>query len=65
MRNSRLAVRNSTRQRGGVVMGGWAQASPWTSTTPTSLAVEYGGSCLEVTDGVPGGVPVRDSKVPD
>ncbi|MBA2806043.1 DUF397 domain-containing protein [Streptomyces sp. KM273126] len=24
-----------------------------------------GGSCVEVADGVPGIVPVRDSKVPD
>ncbi|MCX4908805.1 DUF397 domain-containing protein [Streptomyces sp. NBC_00878] len=24
-----------------------------------------GGSCVEVADGVPGTVPVRDSKVPD
>ncbi|MEW2292622.1 DUF397 domain-containing protein [Streptomyces sp. NPDC006743] len=24
-----------------------------------------GGDCLEVADGVPGSVPVRDSKVPD
>ncbi|MGW2339854.1 DUF397 domain-containing protein [Streptomyces sp. NPDC001661] len=24
-----------------------------------------GGNCLEVADGVPGGVPVRDSKVVD
>ncbi|MFF8530871.1 DUF397 domain-containing protein [Streptomyces sp. SAS_267] len=26
---------------------------------------DNGGSCLEVADGVPGVVPVRDSKVPD
>ncbi|WP_329299546.1 DUF397 domain-containing protein [Streptomyces sp. NBC_00659] len=26
---------------------------------------DNGGSCLEVADGVPGVVPVRDSKLPD
>ncbi|MFL5999186.1 MAG: DUF397 domain-containing protein [Streptomyces sp.] len=31
----------------------------------SSYGDDNGGSCLEVTDGVRGVVPVRDSKVPD
>jgi hypothetical protein len=30
----------------------------------SSYSNSEGGSCLEVLDGHPGGVPVRDSKVP-
>ncbi|WWR54909.1 DUF397 domain-containing protein [Streptomyces sp. SCSIO 30461] len=30
-----------------------------------SYSDDNGGSCLEVLDGIPGAVPVRDSKVPD
>jgi hypothetical protein len=30
----------------------------------SSYSDEYGGSCVEVADGVPGVVPVRDSKNP-
>ncbi|MFG3345280.1 DUF397 domain-containing protein [Streptomyces sp. NPDC048018] len=31
----------------------------------SSYSNSQGGDCLEVLDGVPGVVPVRDSKVPD
>ncbi|MFD7691178.1 DUF397 domain-containing protein [Streptomyces sp. NPDC059781] len=31
----------------------------------SSHSNDQGGSCLEVLDGYPAGVPVRDSKVPD
>ncbi|PGH49639.1 DUF397 domain-containing protein [Streptomyces sp. Ru87] len=31
----------------------------------SSYSNSEGGSCLEVLDGQPGGVPVRDSKNPD
>lgn len=31
----------------------------------SSHSNDQGGSCLEVIDGSPSGVPVRDSKVPD
>ncbi|KAF4407013.1 DUF397 domain-containing protein [Streptomyces lycii] len=31
----------------------------------SSYSGNEGGSCLEVLDGQPGGVPVRDSKNPD
>ncbi|KAB1989716.1 DUF397 domain-containing protein [Streptomyces triticiradicis] len=31
----------------------------------SSYSDDNGGSCLEVADGVPGAVPVRDSKLPD
>ncbi|MFD5630463.1 DUF397 domain-containing protein [Streptomyces sp. NPDC127072] len=31
----------------------------------SSHSDDNGGSCVEVADGVPGVVPVRDSKVPD
>ncbi|MFC3576789.1 DUF397 domain-containing protein [Streptomyces yaanensis] len=31
----------------------------------SSYSDDNGGSCVEVADGVPGVVPVRDSKVPD
>ncbi|TDC78652.1 DUF397 domain-containing protein [Streptomyces hainanensis] len=30
----------------------------------SSYSNQNGGDCLEVGDGVPGGLPVRDSKVP-
>ncbi|MEV5015176.1 DUF397 domain-containing protein [Streptomyces sp. NPDC053780] len=30
----------------------------------SSHSNDQGGSCLEVVDGHPGGIPVRDSKVP-
>ncbi|RMI30017.1 DUF397 domain-containing protein [Streptomyces triticirhizae] len=39
-----------------------------TSDTPwrrSSYSSNQGGECLEVRDGVPGVVPVRDSKVTD
>lgn len=44
------AIRNATALRG------WRKSSYSDSTA---------GSCLEVVDGWGGGVPVRDSKVPD
>jgi hypothetical protein len=31
----------------------------------SSYSTENGGACLEVADGIPGTVPVRDSKAPD
>ncbi|WP_128380150.1 DUF397 domain-containing protein [Streptomyces cavernae] len=31
----------------------------------SSYSDDNGGSCVEVADGVPGLVPVRDSKIPD
>ncbi|MEU3898103.1 DUF397 domain-containing protein [Streptomyces sp. NPDC045251] len=31
----------------------------------SSHSNDQGGSCLEVVDGHPAGIPVRDSKVPD
>jgi hypothetical protein len=31
----------------------------------SSYSDDNGGSCVEVADGFPGVVPVRDSKVPD
>jgi len=37
-------------------------AAQWRKSTYSN---GEGGSCLEVADGVPGVVPVRDSKVPD
>ncbi|WND37471.1 DUF397 domain-containing protein [Streptomyces sp. BB1-1-1] len=30
----------------------------------SSHSNDQGGSCLEVVDGHPGGIPVRDSKIP-
>ncbi|MFD4415158.1 DUF397 domain-containing protein [Streptomyces sp. NPDC058476] len=36
-------------------------AARWRKSTHSD---DNGGSCLEVADGVPGVVPVRDSKVP-
>ncbi|MFF4346615.1 DUF397 domain-containing protein [Streptomyces sp. NPDC001530] len=37
-------------------------AAQWRKSTYSD---DNGGSCVEVADGVPGVVPVRDSKVPD
>ncbi|AQS69482.1 DUF397 domain-containing protein [Streptomyces pactum] len=37
-------------------LGGWRRSS---------YSGNEAGSCLEVVDGHPGGIPVRDSKVPD
>jgi hypothetical protein len=50
--------------------GRTASRSPTTSSAPPAgarapTAAATAGDCLEVADGVPGVVPVRDSKVPD
>jgi hypothetical protein len=31
----------------------------------SSYSGDHGGDCVEVSDGIPGTVPVRDSKAPD
>nr|WP_302622664.1 DUF397 domain-containing protein [Streptomyces sp. WMMB 714] len=43
-----------------VLQGNW-RAAPWRSS---SYSNQEGGDCVEVADGFPGVVPVRDSKVP-
>jgi hypothetical protein len=39
-------------------------ASAWNGWRRSSYSNTEGGSCVEVLDGHPGGVPVRDSKMP-
>ncbi|MBW1598036.1 DUF397 domain-containing protein [Streptomyces sp. JJ38] len=43
------------RIRDGASLNGWRKSS---------YSDANGGSCVEVLDGYPGGIPVRDSKVP-